>query len=166
MQFLSFLAILAATSSCVSSAAIDNTVGLSMRDELDDIINLPTKSVRCGGSLARAEIHTTADIKKAATNTLNHLDANTVVGDQNYPKRYGYRDPAVTLSSQCSATDTLYEFPITRGTWNGVPGDTTDIPDRIIIKRTSKKGIYCGLITHTGAPASPITNNPFQSCTG
>ncbi|KAE8454588.1 hypothetical protein EG329_000211 [Mollisiaceae sp. DMI_Dod_QoI] len=174
MHFILITVALATIIPCLLGAAID-LKGLTQRDELEqfdqldqlaDVAGLPTKAVRCGGNLARAEIHDTSNIKRTAGAAVDHITGNTVVGDQNYPKRYGYRDPHVSLASSCSSTDSLYEFPITTGIWNGVPARTTDIPDRVIIKMNKKKAIYCGLITHTGAPADPNTQNPFTSCTG
>jgi hypothetical protein len=72
MKVFSVGLVLATISSGVFSAAI--------QERAVSISSLPTKAVRCGGRDPRSEIHSTADIKKAAEAALNHVIAKTQVG--------------------------------------------------------------------------------------
>ncbi|KAF3046598.1 hypothetical protein E8E12_011147 [Didymella heteroderae] len=131
----------------------------------NQITGLPTKSVKCGAKHPREQTFKAAQIKTAAEQALDLVDDGKQLGAQNYPHRYGYRDPTVKLSSQCKSGDNLQEFPIMRGKYTG--GDVATVPDRIVIKIKGKnKAVYCGLMTHEGAPPAPGVAGPFTSCSG
>ncbi|KAJ4409014.1 hypothetical protein N0V91_002828 [Didymella pomorum] len=131
----------------------------------NQITGLPTKSVKCGAKHPREQTFTAAQIKTAAEQALDLVDDGKQLGAQNYPHRYGYRDPTVKLLSECKASDNLQEFPIMRGKYTG--GDVATVPDRVVIKIKGKnKGVYCGLMTHEGAPPAPGVAGPFTSCSG
>ncbi|XHG03111.1 hypothetical protein AWENTII_006432 [Aspergillus wentii] len=117
------------------------------------------------GKDARASTYKPSTIKSAAEAAFSNVLAKKKVGDNNYPHSYGMNDDGVKFtSSVCKKGDDLYEFPIkTHGKFTS--GSVKDLPDRVVIKKKSKKeAYYCGLITHINAHGD--ANAPFTSCSG
>ncbi|KAE9973628.1 hypothetical protein EG328_004299 [Venturia inaequalis] len=171
MKFLPIVSLILSATTC-AHADVADVQGFPLLSIFKTIKNLPTRSVRCGGTLPRNEVFTAHQISLAAKAALTHLLKGTQVdltkakGTRNfYPKPYGYKDPLVRFpSALCGRDDQLSEFPITRGLYAGA--STKDLAHRIVIKQIGRKAIYCGLITHEGAPEVSGLVAPYVNCDG
>ncbi|KAK2831000.1 hypothetical protein FQN49_007103 [Arthroderma sp. PD_2] len=166
------LFLLAATTVAVSARvpAVEPRGVDSIEAILASVSNLPKKSVSCGmgkGIITGRQTFKAKQIEKTAGATVQHIEDKSITpGNPQYPHNYRYRDQNVHLSSACTRDDgnsgKLFEFPIeANGIYKGP--DVSHVPDRIIVKGKvkSNKAVYCGLITHRGAPG-----NNFNSCSG
>jgi hypothetical protein len=176
MKFALYLFISSAVATPLAS--IESSTLYAMADVAQDkgpnISNLPDKSVRCGGMFCPTDDHPTDDtdrdrrameydpseVQRAAEIGLKHVFDGKSVGPNKYPHHFTtshsqlkFHEPA------CRKNEELYVFPITRGEYTG--GPTTDITDRVVFKANERDGVYCGLITHTGA-----AGNDFVNCSG
>ncbi|KAF9261684.1 Ribonuclease/ribotoxin [Marasmius fiardii PR-910] len=106
---------------------------------------LPSGPVTCGNN-----VYTVSQVVSAVSNGVNHLD--NPIGSNSYPHRFNNREG---LSMWCTGKTLFNEFPILRsGAYTG--GDPG--ADRVVF---SDDGVYCAVITHTGA-----SGNNFVSCEG
>ncbi|KAF8920666.1 Ribonuclease/ribotoxin [Mucidula mucida] len=105
----------------------------------------PSGSVTCGSN-----VYSLAQVKSATTAGYAQIDSP--IGSNSYPHTFNNYEG---LSMWCSGESDYNEWPIlTSGTYSGdSPG-----ADRVVF---SDNGIYCAVITHTGA-----SGNNFVSCAG
>ncbi|KAK4207578.1 Ribonuclease/ribotoxin [Rhypophila decipiens] len=158
MQIAALLALVSAVAAAALPTDTSATVESNLFTRANDVSNLPSKACQCGGKAAGASTYAAGDIKKAADLSLSYVVQNKQIGANLYPHVYGYKDATVNFPAALCARGqgSIYEFPITRGLYTGAdPG-----PDRVVIRLTStKKAVYCGLMTHLG-----VAGNSFQSC--
>ncbi|KAK7917512.1 hypothetical protein PG985_011120 [Apiospora marii] len=125
--------------------------------------NFPRKSGKCA-----THSYSGANVKDAGVDAGKLADRGKTLGTGKYPHVYNNREK-VKFSAKCKGK-TLDEFPILAdhklftGRENNpavAPG-----PDRVVVavSKPDKKGsvnvVYCGLMTHTGAPV----RNGFVAC--
>lgn len=73
-------AVLALVSAVAAAALPTDGSANELVARANDVANLPTKSCRCGGSVAGAATYTAGDIKKAADASLDLVIQNKQVG--------------------------------------------------------------------------------------
>ncbi|KAL1703256.1 Ribonuclease/ribotoxin [Schizophyllum commune] len=106
----------------------------------------PSGTVTCGSAS-----YSLSAVKAAVSQGVSHL--SNPIGSNSYPHTFNNREG---LSMWCSGESDYNEFPIlSSGSLytGGSPG-----ADRVVF---SDNGVYCAVITHTGA-----SGNNFVSCQG
>lgn len=81
MKFSAVLALISA----VAAAALPTVDESNLVTRANDVANLPTKSCRCGGSVAGAATYAAGDIKKAADLSLDYIIQNKQIGKGSLP---------------------------------------------------------------------------------
>ncbi|THU91375.1 Ribonuclease/ribotoxin [Dendrothele bispora CBS 962.96] len=105
----------------------------------------PSGDVTCGSN-----VYTLSQVKSAVSNGVAHL--GNPIGSNSYPHTFSNFEG---LKMWCTGETDFNEFPILKsGAYTGgSPG-----ADRVVF---SDNGVYCAVITHTGA-----SGNNFVSCDG
>ncbi|KAI5844471.1 Ribonuclease/ribotoxin [Morchella snyderi] len=133
---MKFLSILIALTSLIALAASQDVSG--------------STGASCSGTSI-----TLSKIDAAAELALDHLNAGTQVGSNDYPHQFNNRE-GFKFNAGCSAP--YYEFPVlSSGPYSGgSPG-----ADRVVIGSwDGTNAVFCDAITHTGA-----SGNNFLQCT-
>jgi hypothetical protein len=154
---LSLVALTSSTPVDHTEVAISLTVSRITVKGGDTISNLLGKSVRCGANQQHAAVYHVSAFKKAAEVSFDHVLDKTTLGLTHYPHRYGVLEPKVSFHNvACRRGQDLHRFPITRDEYTG--GGIKDIADRVMIRQNRSKAVYCGVITHLGAPGNSFGN--------